>query len=151
MQPLFHLQRLSHNLHQYKVPLLPNLVYSFCRIAFGCSVPPRTRLGSGTKFSKGGIAVIIHPRSEIGMNCLIGSCVTIGGTTSRYGVPKIGSNVYIGSGAKIIGDISVGDNVVVGVNSVVTKDVPPNCVVAGIPARVVKEDIDITDYLKIAK
>jgi acetyltransferase-like isoleucine patch superfamily enzyme len=51
---------------------------------------------------------------------------------------EVGSNVWIGYGACILRGVSVGDNSVVGTNSVVTKDVPANAVVAGIPARVIR-------------
>jgi acetyltransferase-like isoleucine patch superfamily enzyme len=50
----------------------------------------------------------------------------------------VGSNVWIGYGACILRGVSIGDNAIVGTNSVVTKDVPANAVVAGIPARVIR-------------
>jgi acetyltransferase-like isoleucine patch superfamily enzyme len=50
----------------------------------------------------------------------------------------VGSNVWIGYGACVLRGVSVGDNSVIGTNSVVTKDVPANAVVAGIPARVIR-------------
>jgi len=50
----------------------------------------------------------------------------------------VGSNVWIGYGACILRGVSVGDNSIVGTNSVVTKDVPANAVVAGVPARIVR-------------
>lgn len=51
---------------------------------------------------------------------------------------EVGSNVWIGYGACILRGVRVGDNSVIGTNAVVTKDVPANAVVAGIPARVVR-------------
>jgi glycosyltransferase involved in cell wall biosynthesis len=50
----------------------------------------------------------------------------------------IGKNVWITSKCVILGGVTIGDNSVVGAGSVVTKDVPPNCVVAGNPARIIK-------------
>lgn len=50
----------------------------------------------------------------------------------------IGENVWIGDKATILGGVSVGDNAIIGANSVVTKNVPPNCVVAGVPAKIIK-------------
>jgi acetyltransferase-like isoleucine patch superfamily enzyme len=50
----------------------------------------------------------------------------------------VGSNVWIGYGACILRGVSVGDNSIIGTNSVVTKDVPANAVVAGVPARIVR-------------
>lgn len=52
---------------------------------------------------------------------------------------KICNNVWIGAGAIIMPGITVGENSVVGAGSVVTKDVPPNTVVVGNPARVLRE------------
>jgi acetyltransferase-like isoleucine patch superfamily enzyme len=51
---------------------------------------------------------------------------------------EVGSNVWIGYGACILRGVTVGDNAIVGTNSVVTKDVPANAVVAGIPAKVIR-------------
>jgi acetyltransferase-like isoleucine patch superfamily enzyme len=51
---------------------------------------------------------------------------------------EVGNNVWIGYGACILRGVSVGDNSVIGTNAVVTKDVPANAVVAGIPARIVR-------------
>ena len=50
----------------------------------------------------------------------------------------VGSNVWIGYGACILRGVRVGDNSIVGTNSVVTKDVPANAVVGGVPARVIR-------------
>jgi acetyltransferase-like isoleucine patch superfamily enzyme len=50
----------------------------------------------------------------------------------------VGSNVWIGYGACFLRGIRVGDNAIVGTNSVVTKDVPANAVVGGVPAKVIR-------------
>lgn len=50
----------------------------------------------------------------------------------------IGDNVWIGDKASVLAGVHIGDNVIVAANAVVTKDVPSNCVVAGIPAKIVK-------------
>jgi acetyltransferase-like isoleucine patch superfamily enzyme len=50
----------------------------------------------------------------------------------------VGSNVWIGYGACVLRGVSIGDNAIVGTNSVVTKDVPANAVIAGIPARIIR-------------
>ena len=70
----------------------------------------------------------------------------MGGTSHKYNVPIIGDNVYIGAGAVILGEVTVGDNVVIGANAVVTKDVPSNSIAAGVPAKIIKENINISDY-----
>jgi serine O-acetyltransferase len=46
--------------------------------------------------------------------------------------------VKVFAGAKIIGEVVVGNNVKIGANAVVVKDVPDNCTVAGVPARIVR-------------
>ncbi len=51
---------------------------------------------------------------------------------------EVGSNVWIGYGACILRGVRIGDNSIIGTNSVVTKDVPANAVVAGIPARIIR-------------
>lgn len=55
-----------------------------------------------------------------------------------FGPIKVGKNVHIGTEAMILPGVTIGDNVVVGIRAVVTKDVPDNCIVAGVPARVIK-------------
>lgn len=57
----------------------------------------------------------------------------------------IGNNVWIGANAIILKGVSIGSGSVIAAGSVVTKDVPNNCVVAGNPAKVVKESIDLTN------
>ena len=51
---------------------------------------------------------------------------------------EVGNNVWVGYGACILRGVSVGDNSVIGTNAVVTKDVPANAVVGGIPARIIR-------------
>lgn len=55
-----------------------------------------------------------------------------------FGTCKIGNNVHIGWNAVIMPNVTIGSNVVIGVGSVVTHDIPDNCVAAGIPARVIR-------------
>jgi acetyltransferase-like isoleucine patch superfamily enzyme len=51
---------------------------------------------------------------------------------------RVGNNVWIGYGAQILRGVTVGDNSIIGATAVVTKDVPANAVVAGVPARVIR-------------
>lgn len=53
--------------------------------------------------------------------------------------PVIGNNVQLHAGAMVIGGITVGDNAVVGAGAVVVKDVPPNCVAVGNPAKIIRK------------
>lgn len=77
--------------------------------------------------------IVVNKQCRIGENCTINVCVNIG-----MGGSVIGDNVYIGPGAKIIKPIHVGNNVMIGANAVVNSDVPDNCVVAGVPAKIIK-------------
>lgn len=99
------------------------------------------KVGKGFKLSRGHGSVVAST-TEFGNNCTLRHLTTIGhkilpdGTFSRS--PKIGNSVDIGSGVTIIGPIEIGDNVIIGAGAVVTKSVPPNSVVVGNPARVLK-------------
>lgn len=83
-----------------------------------------------------GYATIIAPR-KIGKKCWVNQGVTIG-YTNDDDCPTLGDNVTVYAGAKILGDVHVGNNVVVAANAVVVKDVEDNCVVGGVPAKVIK-------------
>ena len=84
-------------------------------------------------------ATIIYAKS-IGINFSCRNCTTIGNKNDFRDEerPTIGDNVTIGANVVIIGEINIGSNVVIGAGSVVIKDVPDNCVVAGNPARIIK-------------
>lgn len=148
---LIHFYRLNNWLYRHHVPVLPKLIWKFQYILFNCSVPASCQIGRGTKFGYGGIAVVMHARTVVGKNCMIGQGVTIGGKSGWYEVPVIGDNVIINAGSKIIGPVRIGNNVEIGANSVVVKDVPSNCVVAGIPARILKSNMSEEDWKEMNK
>ena len=81
--------------------------------------------------------LVVNKDARIGNNCRIHVGVNIGGFNG--GVPVIGDNVYIGPGAKIFGGITIGNNVSIGANAVVNKSFPDNVVIAGVPAKIIKE------------
>ena len=134
-------------LYSYKVPVLPRAIMNFIHVIYSCSIPYKASIGSGLRLGHGGLGVVINQDVVIGRNCKIGTCVTIGGTNKNLIVPRIGNNVVISTGAKLLGPITIGDNVVIGANAVVVNDVKSNCVVAGIPAKIIKENININDYI----
>lgn len=62
------------------------------------------------------------------------------GSTSK-GVPVIGDNVNMGVHAVVIGNIKIGNGCIIGAGAVVTKSFPENSVIAGVPAKIIKERI----------
>lgn len=94
--------------------------------------------------------VIMHASSmyigakKIGKNCTLFQNTTIGGGAKRHdeGQPKpeIGDNVWIGPNSIITGDIKIGNNVTISAGTVLSKDVPDNCLVGGNPGRIIIQD-----------
>ena len=139
---------------------LKYLIYPFAKIAlihlrykFGISISPNTKIGSGLSIGHFG-GIIINEKCTIGANLTISQGVTLGKSNrgKNKGYPIIGNNVYIGPGAKIIGNIKIGDNVAIGANCVVTKNIPNDSVVVGVPGVVISQEgseayISNTNYL----
>lgn len=90
-------------------------------------------------FARRGFGTVVGARS-IGENCWIDPGVTLGYKDAESGLPTVGHNVHIGAGAKVLGSVLIGDGAIIGANAVVTRDVPPRCTVAGVPARIVSRD-----------
>lgn len=105
---------------------------------FGISIYFKTNIGSGFYIGHFG-TIVVNPNTIIGKNCNISQGVTIAQANrgKNKGYPTIGDNVYMGPGAKIIGKVHIGNNVAIGANCVVTKDVPDNSVVVGVPGKVI--------------
>lgn len=144
-----YLYRIAHWLHTKSVPFLPLVIKYIIFIVYNSVVPPSAVIGEGSKFAYGGIGVVLHGRSKIGKRVIIGQGITIGRQLDPEGVPVIGDNVYISAGSRILGGITIGNNVLIGANSVVIRDVPDNCIVAGAPARIIRTvDEDIYKTLK---
>jgi serine O-acetyltransferase len=139
--------RVARWLHLHHVPLLPKFLDLMSRAIFSCWVPHSATIGRRVLLGYGGLGVVIHSAASIGDDAHIDQHVTIGGSATRFGVPTIGRGVYIGAGAKVLGPISVGDDAVIGANAVVTRDIPPRCVAVGVPARIIKSDIDPHQFL----
>lgn len=110
--------------------------YRRLSIKLGIQIPYTTKIKEGFSIHHYS-CIVIHGKSIIGKNLNIRQGVTIGDVNSK--VPIIGDNVYIGAGAKIIGDVKVGSNVIIGANAVVTRDIPDNTIVGGIPAKIIRK------------
>lgn len=97
-------------------------------------------LGAGIRFYHIGNFTEIKRSTHIGDNCTILSGVVIGnkGKEMDNHHVSIGNNCYIGLNVGIFGSIKIGNNVIIGANSIVTKDIPDNCIAAGVPAKIIK-------------
>lgn len=116
-------------------------LHGFIRIKYSCRAPYTAIIGEGTTLSLSGLGTAIHPATVIGDNCVIAQNVTLGGRAGKNSAPIIGNNVFVGPGAKCIGG-KIGNNVVIGANSVVVDEIPDNCVVAGVPAKIISRDME---------
>lgn len=131
--------RISRWLYLHHVPFFPKLITLIIFLVYNSKIPYQANIGEGTQFGYGGMGVVIHSKSIIGCKCTVCQQVTIGGGNSRYpGVPVIGDNVYIAKGAIVMGGITIGNNVTIGANAVVTKPIPDNAIVAGVPAKILR-------------
>ena len=109
----------------------------------GIQLPIGTQVGEGLKFYHFS-NVVVNKNAIIGSNASIYNGVTIGINLSPDGntlSPIIGDNVVLCTGAKVIGNVKVGSYSVIGANAVVVKDIPEKCVAAGVPAKVLQENV----------
>lgn len=102
----------------------------------GIEIHPGATIGNDF-FIDHGSGVVIGETTIIGNNVTIYHGVTLGGTSldkvKRH--PTVMDNVMIGAGAKILGNITIGSNTKIGANAVVTKDIPNDSVVVGVPGK----------------
>ena len=130
--------RISNFFWELNLKLIARIISNFSRFFTGIEIHPAVKIGKNL-FIDHGMGIVIGETTVIGNNVTIYQGVTLGGTKweKKKRHPNISNNVIIGAGAKVLGPISVGKNSKIGANSVVTKNVPSNTVVIGIPARVV--------------
>ena len=140
------IHRIGHWCYERRIPVIPQLAYGLIFLLYRAVIPMSVEFGEGTELAYGGLGVVLHERTKLGRYVAIGHDVTIGGRSRRWGVPVIGDRCVIGAGAKLLGPISIGEGSVIGANALVLDDVPAHSVMAGMPARVVREGIDIQDY-----
>ena len=130
-----------------KFHLVARIISQFSRFLTGIEIHPRANIGKNL-FIDHGMGVVIGETSEIGDNVTIYHMATLGGISPSINSdeqrnikrhPTLKDNVVVGSGAQILGPVTVGKNAKIGANAVVTKDVPENAVMVGIPAKNVGE------------
>jgi len=116
----------------------------------GIEIHPGAQIGEGL-FIDHGYGVVIGETAIIGDNVTLYQGVTLGGTGKEHGKrhPTVGNNVMIGAGAKILGSFTIGDNSKIGAGSVVLENVPPNSTVVGVPGRIVKQNMQGKNGVKI--
>ncbi|MBQ3548135.1 MAG: serine acetyltransferase [Clostridia bacterium] len=129
-----------------RISQLYDLYYIKKSDAFNCA-SFGTDLGQGAEFATpphlphGPNGIIVSKFAKIGSNCKIYHQVTIAtkNINGEFVSATIGDNCTLGAKCTVVGGVKIGNNVKVGANAVVTKDVPDNCTVAGVPAKIIKE------------
>ena len=148
---LFH--QIAHFFSVAKFNLIARVISQFSRFLTGIEIHPAAKIGKNFIIDHG-MGVVIGETSEIGDNVSIYHMVSLGGISPSVNSdnqrqvkrhPTLKDNVVIGSGAQVLGPLTVGENAKVGANAVVTKDVPANAVMVGIPAKNVNKDGSKTD------
>ena len=130
--------RAAKRLQELRVPRLANVVAAVGDRMHNSHVDTQAALHPSVELGYGGIGVIIAPGVEIGENSFISQNVSLEGTPGVAGVPRVGRDVFIGVGAQVQGPVMIGDGAKIGANALVTEDVAPGAVVAGVPARELK-------------
>jgi serine O-acetyltransferase len=143
--------RFGHWAYSIKIPILRQLLIAtwllldvICVIVTGIKVHPESDIGPGLVIHTWSCIHVLAKR--IGHSCTLNQGVSIANIRGS-GRPTIGNNCYFAAGCKVMGGVTVGDNVVVGPNSVVISDLPSNCTVLGVPARIISRET-VSPYLK---
>lgn len=111
---------------------------------WGMDIHPTVQMSLSSKFDHTfPIGVHVDAHSFIAFEARI---LTHDRTRGMYLHTRIGKNCFIGGRSLILPGVEIGDNCVVGAGSVVTKSVPPKCIVAGNPARIIRENIEVGPY-----
>ncbi|MEQ1876343.1 MAG: serine O-acetyltransferase [Bdellovibrionia bacterium] len=127
--------RIAHAFYKYRLYFLARMFCEIGRFLSGIEIHPGAKIGKRLVIDHG-MGVVFGETVEVGDDCLIFQGVTLGGVDFRAVKrhPTLGNGVVVGGGAKVLGPIQLGDRCKVGANAVVTKDVPADTTVVGIPA-----------------
>jgi len=133
------LHRIAHSLWNMGLKWLARYLSTLTRWITGIEIHPGAQIGNRF-FIDHGMGVVIGETAIIGDDVTLYHGVTLGGTTWDKGKrhPTLHDGVVVGAGAKILGPFEVGKNARVGSNAVVTKPVPANATVVGIPGRIIE-------------
>jgi len=135
--------KIANFFHLAKFYLVARIISQLSRFLTGIEIHPGAKIGKNL-FIDHGMGVVIGETSEIGNNVTIYHMATLGGIAPSINSndqrqvkrhPTLSDCVVVGSGAQILGPVMIGVNAKVGANAVVTKDVPENAVMVGIPAK----------------
>ena len=135
--------RISNFFYLAKFHLVARIISQLSRFLTGIEIHPGAKIGKNL-FIDHGMGVVIGETSEIGNNVTIYHMATLGGIAPSINSndqrqvkrhPTLGDCVVVGSGAQILGPVKIGTHAKIGANAVVTKDVPENAVMVGIPAK----------------
>jgi serine O-acetyltransferase len=135
--------RVAHFFCIAKFDLIARIISQFSRFLTGIEIHPKSKIGKNL-FIDHGMGVVIGETSEIKDNVTIYHMVTLGGIAPSVDSnnqrdikrhPTLEDNVIVGSGAQVLGPVVIGKNAKIGANAVVTKNVPENAVMIGIPAK----------------
>ena len=135
--------RVANFFYLAKFGLIARFISQLSRFLTGIEIHPGAKIGKNL-FIDHGMGVVIGETSEIGNNVTIYHMATLGGIAPSINSnqqrmvkrhPTLNDCVVVGSGAQILGPVVIGANAKVGANAVVTKDVPENAVMVGIPAK----------------
>lgn len=149
---LVYLKRKCEKKRQYFkfVTLLFKYIYKHYQIKYNIEIPSETVIGKGFKIAHIG-GIVVNSKVLIGDNVTILNGVLIGYEPRgiRKGTPTIKNNVWIGSNAAIVGNIEIGNNVLIAPNSFVNFNVPDNSIVIGNPAKIIKKENAVKDYITV--
>jgi serine O-acetyltransferase len=135
--------RVANFFYLAKFDLIARIISQISRFLTGIEIHPGAKIGKNL-FIDHGMGVVIGETSEIGNNVTIYHMATLGGISPSINSnqqrmvkrhPTLNDCVVVGSGAQILGPVIIGVNAKIGANAVVTKDVPENAVMVGIPAK----------------